>query len=308
VNVEKFAGLFVGVEEGKIRDGWCAVKDFKATSVQLKKDGYKSAKKIIKRVKKEVKKDPKLINKALCDAAGHKVPKLYDGATDVQLTDQNYLLTICPRTIANAGALFDAALQRNVKLFVSAHQMDEAEKLCNHFWKNKALSKMSLKGGWKIKKVAKKVLAEGAKESGGTRVPRIIESTLKATKGHEKRILTHLHYDGWRNGKAMPDEKLLHVLHDRMQELSPSSTVPISINCRAGVGRTGAIAIGHHIRKEIDRHLAAGKKLDDISINVPALLYAFRKQRENVLRQGSQLAQIYSVIGDHYAKLKAHSA
>src|SRR5207244_1443289 len=107
--------------------------------------------------------------------------------------------------------------------------------------------------------------------------------------GQEKRTLTHLHYNAWRDGHPMPDEKLLHILHDRIQALNPSSKVPIAINCRAGVGRTGTIAVSHHLRQEIERQIAAGKNLDDIRVNIPATVYAFRKQRENVLRRASQL-------------------
>jgi protein tyrosine phosphatase len=214
------------------------------------------------------------------------------------------LLTICPRDLKNAGALFDAAIQRRIRVLVSAHEMDEARTRCNNFWKKKPLSKMPLKDGWQITKTAKSILAVGKKERDGTRAPRIIETTLLATKGNEKRILTHLHYDAWRDGYTMPDEKLMHVLHDRMQELNPSNTVPISVNCRAGVGRTGTIVVSHHMRKEIERQVAAGKNLDDIRINIPATHFAFRTQRPRLLGRAEQLAQVYSILGDYYARLK----
>ena len=160
---------------------------------------------------------------------------------------------------------------------------------------------MSFEDGWKVVKVAERVLATG--KENGKKTPQLVESTLVATLGDKRRTMTHLHHRGWVDGETAPDEQLVHALHDRMQTLNPSRTTPFFINCRAGVGRTGTVAVSYYVKREIERQIALGRNLDDIRINIPAIIQAFRGQRKNTLRRGAQIAQVYSLAGDHYARL-----
>ena len=219
---------------------------------------------------------------------------------------RNYLLSGCPKTAQEAGDLYDAALKQGVSLFVSTLEANEAPDRMNNFWTKEKLAQIPLRFGWKIEHVGNHLLAERAKEAKGTRTPQLIETCLIATKdGEEDRILTHIHYDAWRDHHAAPNEGLLLTLLARIERIQEAKETAFEVNCKGGVGRTGTVVISHYIRRKIDEELEKGVALDAIALNVPEITYEFRKQRRGVLSHGSQLTQVYSIASAYYEQLKA---
>lgn len=218
--------------------------------------------------------------------------------------DRNYILFSCPDNAIGAGILFDIALEKGISLFVTTLESTDASNKFNHFWKNEKLARIKSRNGWKIINIHQHILATAEKEPEGTNTPQIIESTLLAIRLGETRILTHLHYDGWRDRQAMPSETLFYSLQNRIMEHQKEQNAPFAINCYGGVGRTGTTALSHYLRKEVDTQLALGKKLDEIEVNIPELLFQFRLQRNYFLQESGQLANVYSVLGDYYEELR----
>jgi len=94
----------------------------------------------------------------------------------------------------------------------------------------------------------------------------------------------------------MPSEKLFVSLLDRIEVLSTSEKLPVAINCLDGVGKTGSTAVSLEIRSKIREQIAAGIPPEEITINLPETIYAFRKQRRNVLANEQQLSQVASTL------------
>lgn len=296
-----------------------ALKDVQERAKQLRANNFEEGAKLIEKVKSLTKKDPSINALVAKDAklskyadiasssnppfdfnrTGRDMPGVYLNASDVTTPRQNYILAGLVRTVNCAKNYFDAALAQKTRVFVSLQERSEAKSRCNGFWENKVLSQITLRDGSKMKNIASNVIATG---NAGAK---IIESTLEISKNGQKRTVTHLHYEGWHDKTAIPDEQLFRRLLDRIDELNPLPSTPIAINCKGGVGRTGTTAVAHYLRKEINAELALGKKLDAIRINVPDVIYAFRKQRRSLVGQPSQFSQIYSTIAAYYEKKKA---
>ena len=291
------------------------LSELKRRSDELKANNWKDGERLIKQIKKQFE---RYLAQLAIKGAGHNFDTNLSciqmqnrhetdpviNASDVQMGGCNYLLFGCPWRANHATVLFDVALQQGVALFVSTLESTDAQDKFNNYWKNDKLAQLRSRDGWTITNVGYRVLAIGEMELEGTKEPQIIESTLLATRAGETRTLTHLHYEGWRDRKAMPSEELFHVLQERIAELQKGKTTPFAINCHGGVGRTGTTALSHYFRKEVDAQLLAGKKLDDIEVNIPEVLFQFRLQRKWFLGESGQLANAYSVLSDYYEQLK----
>ena len=129
----------------------------------------------------------------------------------------------------------------------------------------------------------------------------IAESTLELSNG---KSVTHLHCDGWIDRSPISDEETLQHLLDRAEELSPEKDIPVAFNCKGGKGRTGTAYLCYYLRRYIQERLAAGDRLDDITINIPKLLYNSWKERSGLTSHGDQLTQVYSVTAAYYNRLK----
>ncbi|MDB6081836.1 MAG: hypothetical protein JWO53_1108 [Chlamydiia bacterium] len=301
---------------------WCALGTLKARADELKACNFKKGKKIIAEIKRRVKIDPAIQGESTNDAkkAKHKAVASKDNppfdknrtgknvqgasflnATDAHFNNQNFILSALPKTIDCARSYFDAAIQQGATVFVSLHERGEAKSRCNNFWGQDTLSKIVLHDTRTIAKAAQKVLIEGQKDAKSKGASKIVESILQVANG---KTITHLHYDGWHDRHPMPDEQVFQLMLDRMEELNPNQETPLAINCKGGVGRTGTTAISYLLRKQVDAAVAAGINLEEIKVNIPELIYAFRKQRSGVLSQEAQLVQIYSVLGSYYERLK----
>ncbi len=272
---------------------WCNLSDCKKKA-EDKKGIQKVQDKINERSKK---KDHLLAKKAYT--------YLFDRGSHVAIPNrQNYILTGSPHGSKMIGSFYDELIKRNVQVILTANQANESSS-CPEFWSNKELKHVKLKGDWQIENVENrtKIHAKGKGDS------KIVERILHLKKGKETREITHLHYEKWKDKNPAPDTELLHALLDRKDELHKSKNVPVDVpfvvNCKAGKGRTGTLAILDYARKEVDAQVAKGKKLNEVSLNIPEMIYEMRKQRPSLLGRTSQVQQVYQALGLYHDRLKA---
>lgn len=290
-------------------------------SKKLRENHYKKAKYLIYEFDSRSEEDPEIRNLKQDEAKKNKVKAgkyhppfdfnrtgrhikgLYICASDVHLEKQKYILAECPKTVELARDYYEAALAEKTKVFVSLHESTECRTHCNHFWGKKALKKITLHDGSKIKFLGSKAITHNKKMGLGKTMPQIIETTLHCPHAGK---FTHLHFNGWCDETSAPSEKLLLCLLDRIEKLSPDPTIPVAINCRGGAGRTGTISVSLFLRRLVDAELAAGKHIDKIKVNIPEIIYQFRKQRKGILGTPGQLAQVYSCLGSIIIDYRSH--
>ncbi|MBS0634806.1 MAG: hypothetical protein JSR37_05025 [Verrucomicrobia bacterium] len=296
----------------------CTLAELKEKANELQANNFSKAKKLLLEIRRRVLKDPKIRVLTTIKSKLHKrnegrlhhpfdknrlgkqIKDLYINASDVRLKDQNFILSSCPRSLSEVRDYFDGAIARNTQVFVSCLKSTEVEDRRNNFWQNKVLKNIRLRDGSKLSQTSSRVL-KTLENSKRNTVPQIIESRLLTSKGI---ALTHLHYEGWKDKTAMPSEKLLNLLLDRIYELSPDPKIPVAINCKGGVGRTGTVAISLYLRRVVDRELKAGKPLNTITVNIPEIIYMLRKERKRMVGIATQLTQIYTVLYAYYERLK----
>jgi len=223
-------------------------------------------------------------------------------ATEVGFSDkQNYLLVACPATIGLVEDFMEVVLSKNIQLLVSVHEAGQYSKPV--FWSKEVLEKLKLQSGWTftLKEENTKVLVQSSSQADAP--VQIVQRQFLAKKGDEERTILHLHYQGWQDLEKAPDEEVLFALLNLIDELEVNG-LPFSINCNAGHGRTGVIAVSHFLRRYIDGELLKGKKLDEISLNIPEIIYEFRKYRSYMVTAVAQFAQIYAICYKYYEHLK----
>lgn len=298
---------------------WCALRDLKTKIKKLEADNNKEGELLSNAIRKRTKIDPAIKAKITRDAfksenrkiasrfnppfdynrTGRKL-KFYINASDVRTNKQHYILSGLPKTISEAQNYLEAILKQGARVFISLHETGESIDRVHDFWKDSNTQQFKFSDGSKIVYSKTRVLLKG---KNGVRNPsQIVETTLSVSNG---KTITHLHYDGWFDRTKMPDEDIFQVLLDRVHELSPNKKIPIAINCKGGVGRTGVTALCYLLRRQIDAQLSYGKKLGDIKVNIPEALYALRKQRSGLVQSTEQLIQVYSVIDGYYQRLKS---
>lgn len=302
------------------------LSQMRARQTELQANNYKKAKEILSELKREKTTAPTLQEAKGPDnkdekkhsVSSHLFGKYFGGHTKLDVNDvkmgknRNYLLSQCPRTAASAGILYTLALRQNISIFVSLLESTEASSFCNLFWMPRELAHISSRDGWKIEHLVSKVIGQGAKELAGTRDSQLVETTLLATRNiafgqeEEARLMTHLHYDAWRDRMAAPNEELLHKLVNRIEELQGEGVkdAPFQVNCRGGIGRTGTLVAIHAVRQKIYEELGKGVSLDTIRINIPGLIYDLRKQRKSLVSGKEQLVQIYQATATFYERLQ----
>jgi len=246
--------------------------------------------------------------------AGKDIKGLFINASFAEIGGrQSYLLGTCPKTIEDAQNTFDVILKEGVRVLISLHQSKEIGPT-GDFWAEKVLSKLTLRDGWKIHNLEKDSSLDGTKafakklneeKKNPSDDPQIIERHLLAERQGEKREIVHLHYKDWHDCLAAPIPLLMNTLLDRKDEISPSKEIPIWINCKAGIGRTGAIALLDLSRREVKEQLKAGTKLEEVSINIPALLYRLRQERASALSNPKSFLHVYQCMVDFMESLQS---
>ena len=229
-------------------------------------------------------------------------------ASNIKMPDrQNYIAAGCPRQADQHALFFEELVKQGGSLLVSAHQTRDAS-WCTKFWENGQKGYVvKTSDGWTITNIGQTTLADGiSNEYSKNKPTKILETKLLAVhdKSDQVRELTHLHYENWQDHNPAPDLRLLTILLDRIEELSPSREIPFSVNCKGGVGRTGIITVGYYLRREIDAQLNEGKRFDQITINIPETIYQFRKQRKGMCGNAVQLKQLYAITDEYVKRLQ----
>jgi protein tyrosine phosphatase len=292
----------------------CYLNELQSKARSLKRYHFENAEAILEKINSRVSRDPDILRLKIKSSlkykkiaakyhppydkyrAGRHIKGLYINATEVNTKYQNFILAACPRTYGQVRDYLEAAFDEDVAVIVSVLQSFEAKQHRNNFWQNKVLKNIKLRDGTKVKQTANEILH---KKSSGRRSPKIIESSIN----YGDQACTHLHYDGWKDKGPAPCTELLGLLLDRICELSPDPEVPVGINCRGGVGRTGVLAVSLYLRRKVDAELARGVDLEDISVNIPETIYAFRKIRKSIISTPAQLTQLYTILHEYYTQL-----
>jgi len=279
-----------------------AFPDDVASLKKLKEKAAKSdaIKALHEKIRTRTKGNPLLIQKGLENNPAADYPDVELKCTAIP-GRQNFIFTACPKSAKAAGILFDTLLLKNGNLFVST--LESHESGWNGFWKKERVDVTPLRHGWKLEHVSEKLVATGTKAS-----EKLIETTLQATNGDQKRTISHLHFEGWVDHKTVSDEKLLLNMLLRMKELQNDPGAPLSINCHAGVGRTGIVGLSFELMREIDAQLAGGVKLDEIKLNIAEAYYNMCMKGRAIIGQSKQLAQVYSIVGAYYEHLASKPA
>lgn len=200
------------------------------------------------------------------------------------------------------SSLFVTAVLKNASVMVSLCSERESSRILP-YWKKEVAEGACLPLDWKITDIKEKVLFA---EKGSKSYPeRVVERTISVQHDGTKTTLTHLHFENWPDHQPVTQHKALDILATRIDELTQDPKRPLIINCRGGRGRTGSIALIHCSRRKIRSELNAGKKLDDIKLNLSENLYEIKKKRPRVGGENpAQLAQVYEAIGRYYLELK----
>lgn len=291
----------------------CRLSKLKAKAKLLEKNDFEYAETILDKIKNRAENDPSIRKlKTKCEnnfkrlmghppfdkyRAGKNIKGLYINATHAKTEHQHFILSACPLTTNEARDYLETAVDQKTTVLVSLLQSFELKGGSNNFWKNKTLKKIKLRDGTTFVQEPSEILQQ---KSSGKRAPKIVETRLS----YGPETCTHLHYDGWKDKNPAPSVELLAFLLDRICELSPDPTIPVGINCKGGVGRTGVLAVSLYLRREIDAQIASGVALDDISINIPETIYALRKMKKSMVSTPQQFAQIYRVLAHYYEQLK----
>ena len=276
----------------KFPNEWCNLADCKK-----KAEDKKGITKIQDAIKERSDKtDPAIAQK--------KYHYVFNKASEVVIPNrQTYILAATPRSEKEIGQFYDALLKKNVRVIIAANQVGESG-WCPAYWTNAVLKKVKLSDGWNIENVESKTKVHASGKEGS----KIVERTLHLKKGEQTKEFAHLHYEKWLDKHASPDVDLLHKLLDVKDGLTPAKDVPFVVHCKAGQGRTGTIAVLDYARREVDAQLASGKKLNDIRLNIPEMIYEMRKQRPKILGRVVQVQQVYTALGKYYEHLKQKTA
>jgi hypothetical protein len=273
---------------------------------ELSANGYRISAQIIKTIRSDVKKDPRIPRSFDFNRTGRDIPGMKIHMNDVDCPYGRFRLGGCPRSLVDTSSLFKKVLEAGDLLFVSLHEKGEHPERYHDFWENEKLRTLRL-DAWTIQKTEEKELARMQTPSTQGKIGRLVESTLIASRGEEKRTLTHIHFDGWVDQSPLPSEDLFYTLQQRITQLCPTPQDPVIINCIGGKGRTGTTAAARMIKFYIDKQLEKGVKLDDITLNIPQdIIYdILRMHRKGMIGQPSHLAHLYAFTARYYEELKA---
>lgn len=259
----------------------------------------------------------------------YKSPNLKSGSLR-----QAYILPECPRTIYEAGDLFWILFNQNIKLIISAHDWRENDIIAD-FWKHENVSQMPTRNGLQVTvcQCPNINFNNTQNDRYGLNNAEIVHSNLELVRGvgtsasatttsapAKVMHVTHIHYNGWKDGRSCPDEHLLNYLLDLIDmntfgasgiksvgsteiENAQDANVEFSMNCKHSRNRSAVIIMCNFLRKYVRQEIGHGISLDDIVVNIPEIIYEFRKQRRKFLTKARQLKNVYFATFDYYTKL-----
>lgn len=194
-------------------------------------------------------------------------------------------------------------------IIVSTH--DPEEKLAKRgymervrYW-TKELFPMPLRDGWQLQRCEGEELLATSRHDEKIR---LVKRCFLATKEGHERYVTQFHYQGWPDHLAAPDHELLEEGHKAVQrefdERKLSTHSVVTVHCAAGMGRSPCFAASDYVRLQLNTKIQAGEKLDAIRLNVPEIIYAFKKQRPSMLGGPDHWQSIYYSLRRAYQRYK----
>lgn len=150
---------------------------------------------------------------------------------------------------------------------------------------------MKLRNGWQLSRNGDEI--EIAKSAYYPDIRLVKRSFIaKHEESGQLHAVTQFHFQGWPDHCGTPDhelfEKLLESVDKEIQEKNLSPDNPITAHCAAGQGRSPLFAIAHLLRRELKSRLAAGEKIDDITLDFAKTVYRFNNQRPSQLGGADQ--------------------
>lgn len=223
-------------------------------------------------------------------------------------------------------AFCDLLIDKKVALIITLCSPYEGKEVMPYYdLKKMDPAHLSTKGR-KIERLSEEVLYEGPEAAPVPKVQKLIEAsgepvdmksetlkewrpqivlyTLRAKNKEDSHELHLLHYKNWPDGQFASDLKAIDVLFQARDRLLQDPNKPLLVHCKAGIGRTGNIALIDWARMRIKEKLAKGEKLDDIQINIPEMFYDLRRFRPKVGSGHKQIAKVYEVLANHYKAIR----
>jgi protein tyrosine phosphatase len=189
---------------------------------------------------------------------------------------------------------YETMVSRDCGMWFTLNQTKKENRL--KFWDPALIG--PLKDGWKVQLVKEETVKKAKDAS-------IIKSTLVATKADKTKQIEHFHYDGWEDHSEAPSDELLLFCAKTACQYLEKRDVPLGINCKGGVGRTGVLSTLVVAMRHIQHELKNGKSLDDIQVNIPDFVYALRLERPGIVSHKPQFLQVYRVLNDYVKELRS---
>jgi len=124
---------------------------------------------------------------------------------------------------------------------------------------------------------------------------------LENSETNESRVITQFQYTAWPDhGVPVSTAAFLELAADA--DKANATKGPILVHCSAGIGRTGTFCTIHSTLERIKKELQENPK-GDITINIPEVVLAIRKQRQNMVQTVEQYEFCYLAINDGVKEL-----
>jgi|GEM_PF-5716633 len=204
---------------------------------------------------------------------GREWESFYYNASHVHTKDQNYIVGQPPLK-KSLNDFFTVILKYDCPLIVSLAMAKEGYV---PFWQideNEPL----LINNFLIKREGEDLFLSSYREQ------RLVLRSFVAThtETNEIKRFKQLHIENIPD-YSIPAHPIFIQALQTVEEMSLSSSSPIFIHCKAGVGRSGVFLLAHNIRKHLIKKTRKGELLQDIQLNIPSHLLMLRHQRMSLV-------------------------
>lgn len=217
-----------------------------------------------------------------------------------RVDNQPELMLIPAPTPATIERFFEMVIQKKARTLITLCSPYESERIVP-YWEIAIIHKLTLPAGWAIALQKQDTIFRGQKpvDIPGMQeaYPEVVARTYQACSEKESFRFIHLHYANWPDGQAVPDRAGLVALHDYKDRFCANEKGPVVINCRYGIGRTAISALLDVARNSVWDALRAGKKPEEIMLNLPEFLYQMRRTLPHIGGNDFAFGIIYDLLG-----------
>jgi protein tyrosine phosphatase len=109
-------------------------------------------------------------------------------------------------------------------------------------------------------------------------------------EGSDPYLISRLHYEDWDDHMGITEDDLDRIIAI-FEQYQTDPNIPIMIHCRAGVGRSGTVAVVYALHQLIKQNKV---DVSNLKLHINTLILEARKQRgEGTVQTSAQLAAIY---------------